>query len=473
MTGATGVMGSETLREFSRHLDRFDVRLLVRPGKRNRRKLAPYLDTPGISVTWGDMMNPGDVKRAMGGASHVLHIGGVVSPFADHHPELAMKVNIGSMKIIIDAVKARPDSDDVRVVSIGSVAMTSDRMPPRHWGRTGDPVHAAEFDYYGLSKIKAELLLAESGLKRWVSLRQSGILHKGMIFKGSDPISFHVPLRGVLEWTTVEDSARLMVAICGDDVPESFWRGFYNIGSGPEFRMTNYRFEQLLLQALKCPPPEKIFEPSWFATRNFHGQWFEDSDKLEEMFHFREKITAGEYFRRMAEGMPWWMSLTPLAPAWLIKMAMKRVAQHKTLGTLHWLSHHTPYDAARVAAFFGSRAEQSAIPGWNDLDLSDPSATPRRLYHGYCEDKPLGHIGINDLREAACFRGGLLISDSMTTGDLDTPLEWECARDHRFTMTPRSVLLGGHWCPECHPAPWRDDEEARINPFFALFYAHR
>ena len=34
-------------------------------------------------------------------------------------------------------------------------------------------------DYYALSKIEAERILAESGLKRWVSLGQTGILCPG------------------------------------------------------------------------------------------------------------------------------------------------------------------------------------------------------------------------------------------------------------------------------------------------------
>ena len=29
------------------------------------------------------------------------------------------------------------------------------------------------------------------------------------------------------------------------------------------------------------------------------------------------------------------------------------------------------------------------------------------------------------------------------------------------------MLLGGHWCPECLPAPVNYDEIAKGNPFFA------
>ena len=206
MTGATGVMGSQTLKEFCKRLDRFEVRLLVRRSKRNLKKMKPYVNIKGITIVWGDMMNPADVRAAMGEANYVLHIGGMVSPMADHYPEKTMKVNPGSIRIIIDEIKKRQDKDEVRLAYIGSVAEISCRAEPHHWGRTGDPVIAAPYDYYAVSKILAEREVAESGLKYWVVLRQSGILDKGLINKATDPISFHVPLRGVLEWATVEDS---------------------------------------------------------------------------------------------------------------------------------------------------------------------------------------------------------------------------------------------------------------------------
>ncbi|MDE6444622.1 MAG: NAD(P)-dependent oxidoreductase [Muribaculaceae bacterium] len=467
LTGGTGVMGFETLKELLRDGE-FSVRLLARDSRKNRKKLKPYLQNPDITVVWGDLMNEEDVRRGLGDAEVVLHIGGMVSPMADRYPEKTMKVNVGATENIVKAIKGSGNPDNVALVYIGSVAQTSNRSEPLHWGRTGDPIMASKYDYYGISKILAERVVAESGLKRWVSLRQSGILHKGLIFKGSDPISFHVPLNGVLEWATVEDSARLMAGVCRRDVPESFWKNFYNIGSGKEFRLTNYEFEKLLLEALGCPPPEKVFEPGWFATKNFHGHWYEDSDRLNEIIPFRENITAADYFRRMRKGMPWWMNLTPLAPSFLIKWGMKQVAKTKDYGTLDWLRRDDCED--KIEAFFGSREKQSNIGGWSEFELRHPSDSPIPLSHGYDETKPEAELCIEDMREAARFRGGKCLSNEMEKGDLGTPLKWRCAFGHEFEATPRLVLKGGHWCKECLPAPWRYEEEARVNPFLAQVF---
>lgn len=459
-------MGTATLRELSRRPDLFKVTVLARPSARNRRLLGERERRGEISVVWGDLLDPGDIRRGVDGADIILHLGGMVSPAADRHPQLTWKVNTGSMRHIAEAVASRPDADRVTVVYIGSVSQYGPRHEPFHWGRTGDPMVAATGDWYALSKIAAERILAESGLRRWVSLRQTGILCPEILFKGSDPISFHVPLRGVLEWTTAEESGRLMALLCekSESLPDTFWRRFYNIGSGQPFRMSNYDFERRLMKALSCPPPQKVFDTRWFALGNFHGIWYTDSDRLNELLPFRSGIDADTYFRDMAARLPFWFRLAGIVPAPLIKAMMKRVALKKPLGTLAW---ERDGDTARTKAFFGSQQRRDAIPGWDRFDLTEPSHTPRLLSHGYDEDKPENQLTLTDMQQAAAFRGGRCLSTQMTQGDLYTPLEWECARGHRFTATPATVILGGHWCPGCFPPEWDYEAEARVNPFLA------
>ena len=463
LTGATGVMGSATLNELLSRGDKFDIAVLVRDTKRNRQKMAKYGDK--IRIVWGDLLNYDDVLKGVSGADYVLHIGGMVSPSADYKPKSVLKVNVAAAENVVKAVKAQPNSDDIKVAYIGSVAQTGDRREPLHWARTGDPIFPSIFDYYAISKCRAERIFAESGLKHWVSLRQSGILYPA-ILKNMDPIMFHVPIRGVLEWATVEDSGRLMANLCEDGLPEEFWCKFYNIGSGEEYRLTNYDFERYLLSCINCPAPEKIFDVKWFATHNFHGQFYLDSDKLEEYLHFRANIPVGEYFKQMASTLPKFYKLAKIAPAFVIKPFMRMIALDKTFGTLGWIKSN---NEERIRAYFGSREEREKIGSWaemSDIRLTG-MAEAERLSHGYDESKPLSELDIEDMRQAAEFRGGKCLSESMVKGDLATKLEWECAFGHHFWASPTLVLLGGHWCEECMPAPWTFDEQAKRNPFLA------
>lgn len=449
LTGATGVMGMAGMRAILNHNksgESVSLTILARRGKVNERKLAPYIRS-GVKVIWGDLNNPADIEAGIMDADIVLHVGGLVSPAADWMPEKTMKVNIGAMENIIEAARKKENAGgEVAVVYIGSVSQYGNRCSPYHWGRTGDPIKVAAFDKYALSKSIAERMLAESGLKRWVSLRQTGIMHPALLQKASDPISFHVPMRECLEWVTDIESGELLASLCNSNLKESFWRRFYNIGGGESARLSNYEFMKLTLKAVGCPPPEKSFRLNWFATGNFHGVWYEDSDDLESLLHFRSKGGFPQYVGELIKRMPFYFRLAPLAPAFIIRAIMKRVALTPELGTLWWIKENK---VARIDAAWGSISKWEEIPDWKDADMSPLSQERRCLDHGYDESKPLSTLTIADMQRAAEFRGGKCRSTDMKRGEIDSQLEWECSEGHIFQLTPRTVLLGGHWCDHC------------------------
>ncbi len=480
LTGATGTMGYAGMLEILRYPECYTLRVLARPSGKNKKLLAPLQDK--VEIVWGDLTVYEDILKGVTGSDIVLHVGGMVSPQADYRPTATRKTNITAATYIRDAVLAQPEDKQPKVVYIGSVAQMGDRREPLHWGRCGDPICVSAYDHYGITKARAEYIITNSPIKHWVSLRQSGILYPA-ILKNYDPIMFHVPIRGVLEWATIEDSGRLLERVCREDVPEEFWKNYYNIGSGKEYRLSNYEFECLLLDAIGCPRPEKIFNTNWFTTRNFHGMWYLDGDRLENYLHFRANIPVKEYFAQMAKSdcLPSairFASVTKVAKLvpHIVKMAMLAMAQHKEHGTQWWIKNNKQQ---RIHAYYGSVEAYKAISDWQHTDLSHNSEQPVVLNHGYDEQKSCSLFSITDMQQAAAFRGGKCLSTEMIQGDWDTPLEWECAEGHRFMASPRVVLLGGHWCPECMPWPYKDEPDARPwqwdkiakeNPFFAQIW---
>lgn len=362
LTGGTGNMGWAGFQELYARKERFDIRLLARDSAKNHKMLDRYASDPSVTVIWGDLTRYEDVLEGVKGADYVLHVGGMVSPAADYYPEKTLKVNVTAAENVAKAVMSQPDSDKIKVVYIGSVAQYGDRNPPHHWGSADEPQTPAEYDMYALSKIRSEQIFAGAGLKNWVSLRQSGILYPG-ILKVVNPTAFHVPVGGVLEWATIEDSGRLLAQVCEDWVPESFWNKSYNISSGEQYRMTNYEFETRLLKGLGLPGPEKVFEPQWFALKNFHGMWYTDADKLDEILHFRANVPVDEYFATMKSKLSWFYKLAFLAPAWAVKMFMKPFAYEKGMGTQWWVEN----DPEKFKAYYGSREAYDAIKSWDDV----------------------------------------------------------------------------------------------------------
>ena len=138
----------------------------------------------------------------------------------------------------------------------------------------------------------------------------------------------------------------------------------------------------------------------------------------------------------------------------------------------------------RTNAFFGSREQWEAIgEDWSKFDVWNKNqikghnynkeinisyANKCKLSHGYDESKPDSELTLEDLQEAAAFRGGKCITTEFTKGDWYTKVEWECAEGHRFKASPYTVLKAGHWCPHCIQASqWDFDRLAKKNPFYA------
>ncbi len=424
LTGATGVMGSHALKELSRHPERYEITVLARDSKKNRKQLAT-LQKKGVKVLWGDLLDKKAIAEGVSEADIVLHVGGMVSPAADWHPEKTIRTNVGSMQNIIEA--ALPRKDEIKVVYIGSVSQYGPHNAPNLWGKSGDPLNAAEMDAYSYSKIESEKLLIESDLKWWVSLRQTAILHSGLLMKASDPISFHVPLKGVIEWVTAEDSGRVLERVCRDEVPDSFWNKCYNIGGGVEYRFTNYEFECKLLKVMGCPPPEKIFNANWFATDNFHGMWYEDSEELEEILHFRKGTPLDEYFKQMKRELPWYFSLAPLAPAFALKMFMKHVAKTPELGPMWWIENDiTP----RINAAWGSKEAWEALPDWAQFDLTPPDNAQCTMRNAQSASR---HDG----------------DDGAENSDPNSRLNLKCERCGQEYSLKARTYAAGHRCPHC------------------------
>ena len=444
LTGATGNWGRATLRAMREFPATLQVSAFSRDSEEDRAALDEFVDMENLQVIWGDLTDYSALAAAVGEVDIVLHVGAVVSPFADEHPELAWKVNVESMANIVRAVKALPEPGQVAVVGVGSVAETGNRNPPKHWGRIGDPIRVSRFDEYGQTKVVAEKILVDSGLPKWAWLRQTGIFHPGVL-QMRDPIMTHPPLGGVLEWVSAEDSARLLTAICQPETPESFWGGIYNIGGGDGWRLTNWDLQVAIGDAMGVADIRRWYKRHWFALKNFHGQWFTDSHILNDMFSFRED-TFEKAMKRAIEASPSSVRNAGRVPAYLVRMFGLTPVTRQPRGTMAAIRDR---DDDAIAAHFGSLAEWKNIGDWSTFTPATPSRAETYLDHGYDEGVARKKWNAALYKDAAASRGGTLLTEDPRAGDIVSALRWRCGLGHEFSASSRLVLTGGHWCPEC------------------------
>ena len=370
VTGATGKMGQETMKQLLARSSRFKVRILARASAKNKALLKKYM-CPALEIVWGDMADYDTILKCVTGASYVLHIGAMVSPMADDYPEDTLKTNIGSTLNIIKAIKAQPDPDAVHFAYVATVAMTGQRLEPIQFGRVGDPINPSIFDYYGLSKVFSEWSVFDSGLKHWVSIRQTG-QHPSAKEAGDLPIVTHQPPNNVLEWSTAIESGICMANLCEDWVPESFWRKAYNLSSGKDYRLTTWELMDINLGAFGMGLKD-VQDSRMMAKYNFHGHYYTDSDLLDDILHFR-CIPADQYWAGVREEMRR-MAANPLIRAGF-PTAEQMFAHNKEVGSkrmgTYWMFENN--EENWIKAFFGSREQQKEIKAFDDgYDLHHPS----------------------------------------------------------------------------------------------------
>lgn len=475
LTGATGTMGYCALKDLVKELDKFELILLVRPTDQRKELMKPYEKVSGVDIYWGDLTNYTDVFTCVKRADVILHVAAFVSPAADYQPLLAMKTNYGSTKNILTAISEQNRMAEVKLVYIGTVAETGDRLPPIHWGRVGDPIKPSIFDYYAVSKVAAERAVIESGLTYWVSLRQTGMIGPAMS-KINDPILFHNGLFNVLEYVSDRDSGRLLRNLCfmdyqGELSPE-FWNHIYNVGGGESCRVDTYSMFQNIFGAIGIKDLDYVINPRWFATKNFHGQFYLDSEKLEELLHFRQdsmQYFYEEYIKNLGIISSISKVISKLPGGQKRMGSILKKVFHKMARTEHGTLHFIENDMEeKISAYWGSKCKWKEIPeSVHNLVRPKDFNQVIVLDHGYDEEKPKDRLELSDIREAAIFRGGKLDAISMEPGDLSTPLTFTCAFSHTFNASPKLILEGGHWCPMCERESWNYGRRAMVDPFFA------
>lgn len=481
VTGATGNMGKETL-NFLCKLDAVDkVFFLCLPSEIKRGKKLQKAHAGKAVMIVGDTSNIDSCRALVKDVAYVIHMAAVIPPKSDQRPDLSDKANYFGTKAMVDAVLELPNQP--KFVHISTVALYGNRNHVHPFGRVGDPLLPSAYDPYAISKLEGERYVLESGLKKWAVIRQTAMLHNRMLTDNlSDGLMFHTCYNAPLEWVTARDSGRLMGNIverdCKGEV-EEFWNNIYNLGGPATNRITGYEVFDGGFKIIGGST-EKFMKPHWNAARNFHGVWFWDGHVLDDLFHYQTE-SVDDYWKEILSNHKYYAVAKIIPPKVISGLAIMPLLKDKN-SPRRWIKNN---DEGRKCAYFGAKEEdchlsnrwqdfnllcKGKLPDGSDIDyeaLRDPK-NAKLLSHGYDETKRDEDITIDDLRQAAAFRGGELISTNFQKGNLFQKLVWRCQDGHEFELTAFSVLKAGHWCPECNKRyVWDYDRLAKGNPFYA------
>ncbi|MCF2139575.1 MAG: NAD(P)-dependent oxidoreductase [Candidatus Lokiarchaeota archaeon] len=284
LTGAFGNVGMSVLTEL---LNRgYFVRIFELPTKRNKKIASQFIQTHNVEIIWGDLRNYLDILKAMENIDYVFHIGAIIPPMADKLPKLAEAVNVGGTHNVLKAIKAQKNPPKILYTS--SISVYGDRRD-NPWIRTTDSLNPSPNDKYGDQKMRAELMVRNSGLE-WCIFRLTYITSMNKL--DLDPLMFEMPLETCIEICDTKDVGLAVVNTIEND---AVWGNIFNIAGGNACRTT---FGEYLITMLKLfGLGDDILPADAFSHEKFHCGWL-DTQKSQEILHY-QRTTLQSYYEEV------------------------------------------------------------------------------------------------------------------------------------------------------------------------------
>ena len=458
VTGITGNMGQATLEQIGKigKIDKFKF-LVLPDDKRIKKLLREYKNYKNkFEIIYGNLKDKETCEKLVKDCDYVVNLAAVIPPHSDKFPLKAIECNEIGVKNLIKSIEELEKQP--KLIHISTVALYGNRNYKHPWGRVGDPLLVSPFDIYSATKLRGEFAVLESGIKNWVVIRQTAMLHNNMLADNlNDGLMFHTCFNAPLEWATAHDSGVLIANILRSDIEKDlgskFWKKVFNLGGGEVNCLTGF---DTLNDGFKLigGSAKDFFKPFYNATRNFHGMWFYDGKVLDDMFHYQSQ-TTDDYWKEILKNHSYY-KMGKIVPKGLIStFAIKRLFKDDN-SPAYWFKHN---DEAKMLAYFGGSEKYKKIPSkWEEFNLlvegKDENGEKidyenmrkvknAKLINYHCDlDKE--KFTLKDLQDYAKEHGGKLLSKQYN-GDLYEKLEWETQDGEKFTATPFTVLKAGHW----------------------------
>ena len=271
LTGAFGNVGSATIEELLKK--GYDVTTFDLNNRRNRNTARKYRKR--IECIWGDLRNREDLILAITSKDAVIHVGGIIPPIADVRPKLTEQVNVGGTENIVSIIKDY--SPNTKLIFTSSISVYGDRVRNPFIKKT-DPFTPNQGDAYANSKIKAEKIIQESGIK-YAIFRLAAIIPTTFTL---DPLMFHYPLKTSFETCDPRDVG---LALANAVENEEILNGAYLIGGGEKCRKSYKEFMEDLLEIVGLG--RKLLPTEAFATEGAHCGYLDTEESQRKLKYQR------------------------------------------------------------------------------------------------------------------------------------------------------------------------------------------
>jgi nucleoside-diphosphate-sugar epimerase len=290
LTGASGTVGKEVLKQLCEMPDRYEITVIDKKSRKTRSFYKNY--RKNVNVVYGDISEKSEVIHTCKNKDIVIHLAAVIPPLADKYPQLAESVNVTGTKNLVECIQEY--SPEAFFLYSSSISVYGDRNK-NPWIRVSDPLIPSKRDEYAKTKILAEEIVSSCRLN-WTIFRLTAIM--GMSNHKPSSLMFHMPLDSHLEIATPGDTARAFVNAL--DHQAELNKQIFNLAGGEQCRIDYKDFLFRSFEIFGLGKPD--FKENSFATKNFHCGYYEDGDILNNILNFRRE-TIEDHFKNTAKSI--------------------------------------------------------------------------------------------------------------------------------------------------------------------------
>lgn len=274
VTGAGGTVGLQVIR-FLLSEGKYEITALDLKNKQVYKRLKPFRKR--INIVYGDVTDEGIVDALVKDHDVVIHLAGVLPPFANIRDDLCKEIDFNGTKTIVDSIKDY--NPECYLLYSSSTSVYGIQQDYKNISiKTANDID--EYDYYSKYKLKCEKYI-KNNIKNYTIFRLAYILGD----PNSEGLIYNVPLNCDMEVLSSEDAGYAFV--CAIDYRKKLNKKTFNVSGGEKFR-TYYR--DYLAHVFSTYGVSLKFIASWLlAEKNYCGGYYVDGDELEELLHFRSK----------------------------------------------------------------------------------------------------------------------------------------------------------------------------------------
>lgn len=274
VTGAAGTIGLQVIR-FLLSEGKYEITALDLKTKHVYKRLKKLRKR--INIVYGDVNDSIIVDSLVKSHDVVIHLAGVLPPFANVRDDLCKAVDYNGTVCIVDAIKNY--NPDCLLLYASSTSVYGYQENSEEIS-VNTKCNVDNYDYYSSYKLKAEEYITKQ-IKKYSIFRLAYVLGD----PGCESLIYNIKPSTNLEVVSAEDAGYAFV--CAIDFEKDVVGKVFNLSGGEKFRTV---YKDYLLNVFKTYGLSiRFFSTFLCAEKNFFGGFYSDGDELENILHFRSK----------------------------------------------------------------------------------------------------------------------------------------------------------------------------------------